>query len=105
MKVKPPKEDPAAVAARAREQARADSAYIANAQDIVDDETRSRQRRLGSRRASIGASMGRTGGGGVTPGVGGFTPIGGGMSIGGGFSASPFGNGGDRTGRTGTISR
>lgn len=58
MKVKTdaPKEDPAIAAARERETARADAAYINNTQSLLDDETRKRARRFGQRVALTGAS-------------------------------------------------
>ena len=73
MKVKTdaPKEDPAVTAARERETARADAAYINNTQTLLNDETRKRARRFGQRIALTGAN-----------------PAGGGMS---GSSASATG--------------
>lgn len=68
MKVKndAPKEDPTVTAARERETARADAAYINNTQTLLNDETRKRARRFGQRIALTGAN-----------------PAGGGMSSGG----------------------
>lgn len=84
VKVKAPKEDPAAKAAREREQARADSAYVDNAQGILDEETRRRVRRLGRRASLAGVSPGGSGGGGS------FVPIGSGLA-GGGFGGASGG--------------
>jgi hypothetical protein len=58
VKVKTPvaaKEDPAVTAAREREQARADAAFIGNTQGLLDDENRKRGRRFGRRVALTGA--------------------------------------------------
>lgn len=64
MKVKTdaPKEDPAVTAARERETARADAAYINNTQTLLDDETRKRARRFGQRVALTGANPAGSGG-------------------------------------------
>jgi hypothetical protein len=62
----PTPEDPAIVAARQREQARADGAFISNTQSLLDDETRRRQRQFGRRVALTGADPG----GGIATGSG-----------------------------------
>lgn len=76
MNFKAPKEDPAVVAARNAEADRAQNAYIANTQDLLQEETRKRVRRLGARvalsgvqpssfsgRTSAGVSLTGSGGG------------------------------------------
>ena len=90
MKVKAPKntEDPEAKAAREREQARADAAFVENTQELLDDETRRRVRRLGRRAALAGVSPGGGGGVGGMGGRGSFSPIGGVTGGGGSFGGS-----------------
>jgi hypothetical protein len=81
----PTPEDPAIVAARQREQARADGAFISNTQSLLDDETRRRQRQFGRRVALTGADPGggiATGSG--SSGDGGFALTAGGFGGGGG---------------------
>lgn len=59
MKVKPPAETPeekAARAARLKEERRADAAFTETTQDLLDDETRKRVRRLGARARMAGAA-------------------------------------------------
>ena len=86
MKVKTPKEDPAAKTAREREQARADAAFIENSQEVLDEETRRRIRRFGVRGRAAGIATGAVSGGGSGSGGGGsFDPgAGGGYASGGG---------------------
>lgn len=90
MKVKTPSptpEDPAIVAARQREQARADGAFISNTQSLLDDETRRRQRQFGRRVALTGA-----GPGGMAVGSGASGDGSGGIAL----TGSSFGSGGGR---------
>lgn len=93
VRAKAPKEDPTAKATREREQARADAAYIENAQGLVDDETRRRLRRLGRRTSLRGVSPGGGlgGAGGIGGGGGSFMPIG--SAGGGGFPGRTGGGG------------
>lgn len=90
VKVKAPKEDPSAKAAREREQARADSAYVDNAQGILDEETRRRVRRLGRRASLAGVSPGGGAGGGSFVPIGSGLAGGGGSGAGGGFCPAPW---------------
>lgn len=96
MKVKAPKEDPAAKAARAREERRADSQFIENASNLLGEEERRRVRRFGRRTGAVqvsGGASGRRGLSGVA-GVlyqmaGGSVPSGGGG--GGSFDPGAYG--------------
>lgn len=88
-KVRAPKEDPSLAAARAREEARAESAFITEAQGVLDDETRRRTRRLGRRTALSGVSPG---GGNASTGGGSFIPL---SSYSGGGAFFSGGTGGD----------
>lgn len=72
-KVKLPPEDPAIKAARDAEQRRADSAFQANAGEVLDEETRKRIRRFGARVGPLaaivaGGGSGSSSGGGGNPG-------------------------------------
>lgn len=69
-----PQEDPAIAEARAREQQRADSAYIQNTQTLLDDETRRRARRFGRRIALTGSNP-ASGGSPFGSGSGGSIPL------------------------------
>lgn len=98
VKVKTPKEDPALKSAREREERRADQAFVENAQEGLDDETRKRIRRFGNRGSA--ARLGRgafgggfAGGGGSSGGTGGgsYDP-GGGFAGGSGSSGSGGGS-------------
>lgn len=91
MKVKTPKEDPAAKTAREREQARADAAFIENSQELLDEETRRRVRRFGVRGRAARGGGAVAGSGGVAGGGGSFDP--GGYGAGGNGSGSSIGGG------------
>lgn len=78
-------EDPAIKAARDREQARADAAYVSNAQGVLDEQNRKRARRNGLRpltaiaQAALGNTPYASGGGSVplttaSPANGGYVP-------------------------------
>lgn len=87
MKTKTPKEDPRIKSAREAEERRADASFIENTGQILDEETRKRIRRFGSRGAAVqAAGAGARGGGGAATGGGSFDPSGsyGGFSGGGG---------------------
>lgn len=94
MKTKAPKEDPAVVAAREREERRADAAYIEGTANLLDEETRRRIRRFGRR----GAASRAVAGGGFGGGAGGVGGTAGGSydpGVGGGPSGGPGGRGGN----------
>lgn len=86
MKVKTPKEDPRIKSAREAEERRADAAFIETNAALLDEETRKRIRRVGSRTRGRAAATG--GGTTVTGGAGGsggsFDPGGGSYAGGGG---------------------
>lgn len=71
MKVKTPKEDPSIKAARDREERRADAAFIENTSSLLDEETRKRIRRFGTRGGAVRVSGGGGGGGRGGGGAGG----------------------------------
>lgn len=89
VRAKAPAEDPSLKAAREREEARAESAFVTQTQSVLDDETRRRTRRLGRRAALSGVSPG---GGNATVGGGSFIPL---SSYSGGGSFFGGGAGGD----------
>lgn len=93
MKVKTPKEDPRIKSARESEERRADAAFIENTGQLLDEETRRRIRKFGSRGGARAAAAngttgtsGGSGGGSYDPG----TMTGGGVSgnVGGGSGGS-----------------
>lgn len=97
MKTKTPKEDPSIKAARDREERRTDAAFVENAAANLDEETRRRIRRFGSRAAVArgagrpagtpsagGGSNSSSGGGSFDPGAGGGIGGGSGGKSGGG---------------------
>lgn len=88
MKVKTPKEDPRIKSAREAEERRADAAFIENTGQLLDDETRRRIRKFGTR--GSGPARVISGGG----GSGGGGAPGGGGSGGGGFGGGGYGGGG-----------
>jgi hypothetical protein len=58
LKTKAPQQDPTIAAANAREQARADAAFVSNTQELLTDETKRRNRRFGRRTALAGVTPG-----------------------------------------------
>lgn len=100
MKVKTPKEDPRIKSAREAEERRADSAFIENTGQLLDEATRKKIRRVGQRgrmrvaaagAAGAGAAAGGAGAGAGSSGGGSFDPgasgaISGGSGGGGRFS-------------------
>jgi hypothetical protein len=88
VKVKTPKEDPRAKALRDREEQRADAAYSETTSQLLDDESRRRLRRLGSRTPGGVGMGGGMGGGSGGPGMGGGGS--GGSGTGGGGMISRF---------------
>lgn len=90
MKVKTPKEDPRIKSAREAEERRADAAFIANTSELLDESTRRKIRRVGSRTraraaanavgggAGAGGGSGGSGGGSYDPGAGSSVSTGGG---------------------------
>ncbi len=97
MKVKTPKEDPRIKSARESEERRADAAFIENTGQILDEETRKRIRRFGSRGSAAQVVAG--GGGGV--GGGGAGSSGGSYDPGGMVGGSGSGSGGASRGSGG----
>lgn len=77
MKVKIPKEDPTIKSAREAEQRRAEAAYVENTGELLDEKTRKRIRRFGSRGGAVSASVAAVGGGSGATGGGSFDPAGG----------------------------
>ncbi|MCA3700819.1 MAG: hypothetical protein IOB84_13685 [Brevundimonas sp.] len=98
MKVKTPKEDPAAKSAREREERRADAAFIENTSNLLSEEERRRVRRFGRRQAAVrvagqagaaGSGMGSASAGSFDPaGYGGSSGSGGGSAGAGDFSST-----------------
>ena len=95
---KPAKEDPAVVAARDREERRAESARTEETQALLMGATQRRLRRFGRVASGSGGSVPIYGGGGGGS-VGGSVPSGSGFGGGGGGS---FGGGGSRFGDGGS---
>lgn len=87
------KEDPSIKAARDREERRADAAFLDGAKGLLDEETRRKIRKFGSRpaaRAAAAAGSGAAAGAGSGSGSGSFDP--------GAFGGGRFGGGGGGSG-------